>query len=218
MGIDLNDWVWHYPSNRGPRFKIYRHTCALCGKDTGYRIKANPSGNKCSDCVGLARVKRTLTPEQLLRVNLLDVKRNSCGSKRYRMRCVQCGDDRGHQLIRAIDLPCPKCAAKNRRIRNITKDLHSNVDYNDYTVAENGLYFYRMTCVECGSDRGYQPLYYWATRCLRCAPSSHGEGKIAQTLDALAVSYTREARVDALILSNPLRFDFYIPSNGIYIE
>lgn len=104
--------------------------------------------------------------------------------------CKQCGKEDKLKSTQNVSLFCGSCSAKKRnkthgnsmqgkRHNDLTKfrETYQNVDYSDFILKVNteskNKRFYKMTCQECGADRGHKPHFEATRSCLKCHAKRH---------------------------------------------
>lgn len=88
------------------------------------------------------------------------------GGRRFHISCLQCNKSRGYQYIKHRDRLCQECTKLNQ-IK--ARSVYDNIDYSDFQLMLSGHRHYRVSCHECGVDRGYQEAKHVNKKCLSCA-------------------------------------------------
>ena len=99
----------------------------------------------------------------------------------YKVNCPQCGVSRGLQPKKLANTLCRPCSATNYRKaipqnrskesylpNNKQRSKYPNVNMDDVKRFPCGHKEYRMTCLSCGKDRGYQALQAANKNCRQC--------------------------------------------------
>jgi hypothetical protein len=177
MGIDLDDWEWHYPK-AGDRQRKFLTTCDKCGKSRGYIAKYSYTKSVlCKSCGALKRWEGdVLDGVKNSPVDLEDKQLRKTGrgiGTYYRTTCAVCGVDRGYQTrMHARKYPlCYECGVP----RGLDLDTRTHTEGAKARPYSNAEAIQRIT--ECrgeglfGFDRfnyvnnkGYVELYCLKTK------------------------------------------------------
>lgn len=148
---------------------------------------------------------------------------------KIRFLCTNCGEiSLSRPGNKKIGHGCIKCAGVKpytldeikKKVRELTDGEYEYLD-NTYV---NTHHHHTIKHLKCGNV--WKPelsLFLSGTRCPKCASiyNSKGVKRIKKFLEENTIEYLTEYKIDNLVSpfsGEPLRFDFYLPKQNLYIE
>lgn len=205
-------------------------TCPVHG-DFKQRAGHHMDGFGCAKCAGLAKKDTAQFIEEAIAAhgdrydyNLVNYK---TAKNKVRIICKKHGEFLQMPSEHLSGKGCRKCADNDNSVR-LTKSneqwiaearaVHGDKYIYDQSVYNGAFGKVEVVCPKHGPFWTVG-VYHVASKrgCPRCK-DSWLEASVAETLEKIGVEYKAQATFAALVHKRRLKFDFYIPSIGLFIE
>jgi len=221
---DYKDYIFKSPYINSHKYMKIEHL--LCGNNYEVSPNAFLRGRGCPKCarnhITRTQMKTNEEFKKQLPNTIVAQEEYKGAFKKLKFYCKKCHNTfykTPHDfLARKV---CVYCTGNFRRdTESFKKELKSlsGSEYSligKYTSANE---YITLRHNDCGNIYKVTPHNFrHGKRCPHCI-MSHGERMVEKTLISLNIPYEVQKKFNDLVLSNPLSYDFYIPSSHLLIE